>query len=262
MWKARLKRPISHSRVRDILSPSRTHYSALVNGTNGDVTLEPVQAKLAETEFVAQGQVAGVPGKEGTRLVVEITSDAARIQDFLYLFMQTKPPLQGSTRFKAKVELPVHRHAFPQTLVMNAQFGIKGSQFTKTDTREKVNALSEASRGNPSDSNPPTVLTDLLGDVALANATAKFSRISFRAPGVSAFLHGNYNLENEKVDLHGTMHTDVNLSQATTGFKAFMMKVIEFTKQKKKQQGGATVPVSITGTYDKPSFGIDAPSEH
>ena len=72
-------------------------------------------------------------------------------------------------------------------------------------------------------------------------------------------LHGTYKLENQAVDLHGTLQTDVKLSKATTGFKAFLMKVVEAAKAKKKE--GATVPVKVSGTYDKPEFGLDATAE-
>ena len=55
------------------------------------------------------------------------------------------------------------------------------------------------------------------------------------------------------------LRTDVKLSKATTGFQAFLLKALEFMKQKKEE--GALVPVKITGTYDKPSFDVDAPAE-
>ncbi len=239
--------------------PLHTQYDAMVNGTNGDVTFQPVHAQLGDTKLVAQGQLASPKGEAKKVLLLDISSDDARIQDLLYLFVQSKAPLQGATRFQAKVQLPFTDSPFVERVAMTAHFGIRGSQFTSADTRQKVSELSESARGNPSDEDPPTVLTDLTGDVALADANARFSRLSFHAPGVSAILHGKYNLEREQVDLHGTMQTDVNLSKATTGFKAFLMKVVEVAKKKKND--GATVPVSITGTYSKPSFSIDAPAE-
>jgi hypothetical protein len=37
------------------------------------------------------------------------------------------------------------------------------------------------------------------------------------------------------------------------------MKVVEAAKTKKKE--GATVPVKVSGTYEKPEFGLDATAE-
>jgi hypothetical protein len=103
------------------------------------------------------------------------------------------------------------------------------------------------------------VVSDLRGDLNLKGGTATFSQLACRVPGADALLHGTYNLQSHAVDLHGTLRTDVKLSEATTGFKAFVMKVIEVAK--KKDKGPAIVPVSIGGTYDKPSFSVDAPKE-
>jgi hypothetical protein len=239
--------------------PLRTEFSALVNGTNGDIKFEPVHASLGETKLVAQGQLASDTAGHGKVLTVDSSSDEARIQDLMYLFVQSKPPLQGATRFQAKVRLPSDSRTFEKRVEMKAHFGIKGSRFTAKETQQKVGELSESARGNPKDDDPAPVVTDLLGDVELKNATATFSQLSLRLPGASAVLHGTYKLENKAVDLHGTLQTDVKLSKATTGFKAFLMKVVEAAKAKKKE--GATVPVKVTGTYDKPEFGLDATSE-
>lgn len=239
--------------------PLRTEFSALVNGTNGDIKFEPVHALLGETRLFAQGQLETDPAGHGKLLTVDISSDQARIQDLMYLFVHSKVPLQGATRFQAKVRLPNDSRPFEERVEMKAHFGIKGSHFTAAKTQQKVGELSESARGNPKDDNPPTVVTDLMGDVDLKNAIATFSPIAMRVPGANAVLHGTYKLENEAVDLHGTLRTDVELSKATTGFKAFLMKVVEAAKAKKKK--GGSVPVKVSGTYDKPEFGLDAIAE-
>ena len=239
--------------------PLRTEFSALVNGTNGDIKFEPVHALLGETKLVAEGQLASDPTGHGKLLTVDVSSEEARIQDLMYLFVQSKAPLQGATQFQAKVRLPNDSRPFEERVEMKAHFGIKGSHFTAAETQQKVGKLSESARGNPKDDDPPTVVTDLLGDVDLKNATATFSRLSLRVPGANAVLHGTYKLENAAVDLHGTLQTEVDLSKATTGFKAVLMKVVEAAKAKKKE--GAIVPVKVSGTYQKPEFGLDVVAE-
>jgi hypothetical protein len=239
--------------------PLKTEFSALVDGTKGDVKFQPVHALLGQTKLIAEGQLVSEDNTDAKTLHLDISSDQARIQDLMYLFVQSKPPLQGATRFRGKVRLPDNSRPFTDRVEFQAQFGILGSKFTSAETQQKVGGLSESARGNPKEDDPAPVVTDLLGNVSLKNGIANFSQLSLRVPGASAALHGTYKLQNHAVDLHGTLQTDVKLSQATTGFKAFLMKVVEAAKAKKKE--GATVPVKVTGTYEKPEFGLDATSE-
>jgi hypothetical protein len=239
--------------------PLKTEFSALVDATNGNVTFHSVQALLGETKLTAEGQLVSEGNSDAKTLTLDIASDQARIQDLMYLFVQSKPPLQGATQFRGKVRLPSNARPFTERVEFKAQFGIRGSKFTNAKTQQKVGGLSESARGNPKDDDPAPVVTDLLGDVTLKNGVANFSQLSLRVPGAGAVLHGTYKLENHVVDLHGTLQTDVKLSQATTGFKAFLMKVVEAAKTKKKE--GATVPVKVSGTYEKPEFGLDATAE-
>jgi hypothetical protein len=239
--------------------PLKTQFTVMVDGTSGNVEFEPIHATLGKTKLVAQGQLADSADKKKT-LTLNISSNDARIEDLMYLFVHSKkPPLAGPTQFKMDVKLPSGDAPFEKRVEMKAHFGIEKSKFTHSDTEQKVSALSEAARGNPKDEDPPTVVSDLTGDLTLKGGTANFSRLDCDVPGASAKLHGKYNLESHAVDLHGMLQTDVKLSKATTGFKAFLMKVVEAAKKKKKE--GATVPVKITGTYEKPDFGLDATAE-
>ncbi len=93
------------------------------------------------------------------------------------------------------------------------------------------------------------------GHVVLKDGTANFSLLSFSIPGADAQLHGTYNIINEKIDLHGTLRTNSELSKTTHGMKALMLKVLDpFFK---KHRAGYAAPVKITGTYEHPSFGLD-----
>lgn len=100
-----------------------------------------------------------------------------------------------------------------------------------------------------------TVLSDLKGHVLLKDGLARFSDLSFSVPGASARMQGSYNLINEKIDLHGTLKTESQPSNATSGVKALMLKVLNpFFK---KKAVGYVMPIKITGTYEHPLFGLD-----
>jgi hypothetical protein len=117
-----------------------------------------------------------------------------------------------------------------------------------------VNELSAGARGeNKEDSE--TVFTNLKSDANLIGGTAHFSNLTFEIPGASARMHGTYNIINYKVDLHGNMRVETRIFKTASGFKSFLLKVMDPIFKKKKK--GEIVPVHVTGTYQKPEFGLD-----
>jgi AsmA-like C-terminal region len=117
--------------------------------------------------------------------------------------------------------------------------------------------LSAAARGEvdaPDD--PENVVSDLQGHVAVKDGTATFRDLSFNIPGAKARLHGTFNLINQTVDLRGTLFMHAQLHQATSGIKSFLLKAID-PFLKKNRRGGAVILVSITGTYQHPSYNAD-----
>jgi hypothetical protein len=161
--------------------------------------------------------------------------------------------MSGIVSFHANVTIPPGRRPFLQKVALQGDFGIDAGSFTKSDTQEGVNRLSEGALGEEED--PETVLSDLKGHVLLKDGTARFSNLSFSVPGALAQLQGTYNLVTEKIDLHGTLKTDSEPSDTTHGMKALMLKVLDpFFK---KKHVGYVMPVKITGTYEHPSFGLD-----
>ena len=145
--------------------------------------------------------------------------------------------------------------------MLQGDFGIDAGSFTKSDTQQGVNSLSRGALGekNPEPEkdkpDPQSVLSDLTGHVLLKNGTARFSDLSFSVPGAFARMEGTYNLISEKIELHGTLKTEAEVSKTTHGIKALMMKVLDpFFKNK---PNGYVAPIKITGTYDHPSFGLD-----
>ena len=239
--------------------PLSAKFHAFVDGTNGDVTLAPVNAMLGESVIHSAGKIFKDGNASGKTVMLDFNTERGRIQDLLYLFVQSGAPMTGLTNFRARaVILPVDE-PFLKKVKLEGDFGIGGSKFTQQTTQKKVEELSKRAQGNPKEEESATVVSNLAGHVKLENGVATFSRLSLSVPGASAKLHGTFNVENQKIDLHGMLRTDVKLSKATTGFQAFLLKVVEFVKSKKKE--GALVPVKITGTYAKPSFAVDAPAE-
>jgi hypothetical protein len=249
----------------------RTWFHAVVNGENGDTFLQRVAATFWKTTVWSEGSVAGGSGEPGKTASVELAAKDGRIQDVLLLFAQSeRAPMSGTVSFRAKVNIPPGQRRFLEKVELQGDFGIDAGSFTKFDTQQGVNRLSEGALGeedrhkaekdeekdkDKDKDGSDTVLSDLKGHVRLKDGTARFSDLSFSVPGALAKMQGTYNLLTEKIDLRGTLRTDSEPSNTTHGMKSFMLKILDpFFK---KKRAGYIMPVKITGTYGHPSFGLD-----
>jgi hypothetical protein len=90
-----------------------TQFHAVVNGTDGNVALQPVYAQFEKTSVVSQGEVAGQPSGTGKSVSIDITETKGRIEDWLRLFVKSNgPALNGSMNFRAKVAFPLEQGRF------------------------------------------------------------------------------------------------------------------------------------------------------
>src|SRR5207248_11781614 len=88
---------------------------------------------------------------------------------------------------------------------------------------------------------------------------AHFSNLSVHDQDSAALLRGNFDLTDQKVNLHGNLKTAASLTKTTHGIKAVFAKAIEPFFKKKPHK--TVQPVHIGGTYSHPSFGLDLVSE-
>jgi hypothetical protein len=254
-----------------------SEFNAYVDGTNGDTFLNQVSSQFSKTTVVSGGKITGVPDQKdqkGKTATIDLEARNGRIEDILRLFSKSpQPPMAGEASFKGRAILPPGQTIFLKKVEMEGDFGISDSNFTRQSTQEKVDQLSQsAQKDEPEgkskrndedkdkkDSGPaPPVLSDLRGHVVLKYGTATFSNLSFHIPGAHAQMHGTYSLINEKIDLHGTLKMDSELSDTAHGAKAVVLKVLDpFFKRKR---GGSEVPVKISGSYHNPSFELDVAS--
>lgn len=241
--------------------PVKSQYQAIVNATNGDVQLQSVDSTVLQTRVFAHGSVAKKTGERGKTASLDLTVRDGRIQDVLRVFAKARrPALNGVTNFRAHVILPPGDVPFLKKVQVTGDFGIGEGEFTKPDTQEDIVKLSETGAGKkPKDSDQPdpnSVVSALAGHVELRGGTAAFTNFSFSVPDAKATMHGTYNLENEKIDLHGTLRTTAKFSNTTSGVKSVLLKPFDVIF-KRKHHDGAKVPVQLTGTYDDPHAGLE-----
>jgi AsmA-like C-terminal region len=234
-----------------------TDFSALVDGTNGDVILKRVTAKFLHTVLAVSGEIVDVRrDTKGRTILLNAVSDDARVEDLLRLAVKCdEPVMTGSAKLKVKINIPEGDADVLERLKLKGQFGVGDAQFTSSAVQGKIDTLSRKGQGQPKDTDISNVASELKGTFRVSDGVVTFSDLSFGVAGASLKLHGTYSLDSTEMDFHGTLMLQAKLSQTTTGAKSFFLKAVDsFFKGRK---GGTELPIEITGTKDNPSFGLD-----
>ena len=258
-----------------------THFLAHVDATNGDVILNRVDAIYGETRITASGTVAHKERMRGKFTSLDFDVRGGRIENVLVIFVQGHEhpsPMTGTTTLHAHATVSPEGKPFLKELSLDGEFDVRHGYF-KPKTQASVDTLSERSRGEKNSAQnddhalnatlsaksvrekgaeradpPNAVPSELQSHVALRGGVATFDELSFTVPGAKARMHGTYNLLNQRIDFHGNVKIEANVSQATTGIESVFAIVLNpFFKRKH----GSVVPVKMDGTYRNPHFGLD-----
>jgi hypothetical protein len=240
--------------------PLKTTFNAIVDGTGGNTILRAVDATFLRTAAHVEGSVSAKPGQHGKTTSLNITVRGGHIDDLLRFFVrESKPPIEGTTNFRAHVVWPPGHRPFVKKVIMEGDFDIEHAQWEKPARQMNVNILSKRASGNKNDTNTDDVTADVKGSVLLNEAIAKFRDVSFKVPGAEATMHGNYNVETTQIDFQGDLKTESTISNESTGAKALLLKPLD--PLFKRKHAGAVVPVAMTGTYSDPHFGLALPGK-
>jgi hypothetical protein len=237
--------------------PLRTTYHAIVDGTNGNTFLDPVNGSFLNTSLVAKGAVVSTPGKHGRTVTLDITMDRARLEDVLQLAVKSaRPPMTGALRLTTKFVLPPGEREVVERLRLDGKFAIAGTRFTNADVQTKINELSHRSQGKTAEDEKQRVSSQFNGTFKLGDGTLTIPTVTFDVPGSIVRLSGTYKLVPETIDFSGTLEMDATVSQLTTGFKSKLLRVFDPLFER-KGGGGTEIPIRISGVRTHPSFGVD-----
>jgi hypothetical protein len=236
-----------------------TQYRGVIDLRNGDVTLPALQARLGNTNLVANASITGKP----KTVALNITQGKGEIQDLILLFSNVPAsPVIGPVSFHTQVLLPPERRPFKERVQLTGNFMVDPARFTSADSQAGIDKLSERAKGKKDKGKDhdadddgagfDRVLTQLDGQLVLRNGVANFSRISFSVPGAQGDMNGTYSILNKRVNLRGKMRMNATVSQATTGAKSFFLKIVD--PFYKKKHAGAELPITMTGVYGHTHF--------
>jgi hypothetical protein len=239
--------------------PLHTEFHAIVDGTNGDTYLRPVNATFLHTSFTANGSVVRVNAPHGHDIKLDVVLKGALIQDLLQLGVRTDPPVMtGPVEMSTRLELPPGDADVAERLRLAGSFHVSGTHFTNDKVQGKLDYLSLISQGKPKEAREheqENVPTDLRGVFTLKDGSLSFSFLHFLIPGTHVDMTGVYSLDGQTFDFHGKAKLDAKLSQMTTGWKSILLKPVDpFFR---KDGAGTEIPIKITGTQSEPHFGLD-----
>lgn len=251
--------------------PLNTKFHAIVDGTNGDTYLQPVDAWLQNTHIIARGDVVHVAGAPGRDIRLDVTVDPGRIQDMLDLAVKSDQPLMtGQVQVHTKFDLPPGLSAVTDRLRLQGTFDLTETHFTSDKIQGRVDELSlrgqgkpgeaekensAAKNGNDQGNQPANIASEMRGDFTFDSSRITIPTLNFRVPGADIALQGVYGLSGQTLDFNGTARLDAHVSQMVTGWKSWLLKPVDpfFAKD----GAGTQVPIRVGGTSSHPDIGLN-----
>jgi hypothetical protein len=238
--------------------PLHTKFHAIVDGTSGDTYLQPVEARLEQSDFSCVGSVVNVKGK-GHIIDLDVNVPNGRIQDFLELAIKTRPSIMtGRLNMKTKLHIRPGKESVTQKLGLNGGFKLRSIHFSNPEWQDKVDMLSLRAQGEAKQAKPGAedVSSLMVGNFGMGDGKLHFSKLAYSLPGADVNLAGIYSLDGNQLDFSGKVRTKAALSNmVATWWKSWLLKPVDpFFK---KNGAGAEIPVKISGTKGAPKFGLD-----
>jgi len=243
--------------------PLQTHFHAIVDGTSGDTYLQPVNARLRNSNFTVMGDLINIKG-HGHRIDLNVDVPNAQLQDFLNLAVKADPPIMtGSISAKAKLHIGPGKESVSRRLSLNGDFKLKRMHFSNPKVQDEVDMLSLRAQGKPKEAKPGVedLRSQMEGKFQMREGVLHFSDLEYVLPGARGSLEGIYSLDGQQLDFHGKVLTEASLSHMvdSTWASLLLRAASPFFK---KNGGGAEIPVSISGTKSDPKFGLDVGGAH
>ena len=165
-----------------------------------------------------------------------------------------RAPLTGALRLQTDLEIPPGDRDIVDKLQLTGRFRIDGGRFTDADVQKQIGELSARASGNPGGAVATPVVSDFAGAFTLREGVLSLRSLVFDVPGAVVDVQGRYVLRSETLDFRGTLVMDAKVSETVTGFKSLLLKLVDPVF---RREGRTVVPLTIRGTRDHPSFGID-----
>ncbi len=256
--------------IADHPVPLNTTFHAIVDGTNGDTHLQPVDAWLLHSHIVARGDVVHDSSRPGHHIQLDVLVGPALIQDILSLGAKTEQPLLiGGMRMRTSLNLAPGSERVLDRLQMQGSFEVLDAHFTDRRFQSKVDQLSLRGEGEAKQANQEkqaeksgedtaeeaNVASSISGDFSFGEGKISLHNLAFQAPGAAIVLNGVYTLNGGQLQFDGKAHLQARLAQMVTGWRSLLLKPLDPVFSRGDE--GTVIPIAVTGTRRRPHIGLD-----
>ncbi len=249
--------------------PLHTEFHAVVDGTNGDTWLQPVNATLGHTQFTTQGKIVEVAAQPATsnkpaqrgghEIALDVNVPNGQIADFLRLLTHHDDPmLTGTLQMKASLDIPPGANPVHERMRMRGSFILNAAQFTSQKVEGRIGELSLRGQGKPQDAKTAAagdVRSTMQSNFTMEDAIVNLPDLVYTVPGAEIDLKGNYDVDSGGLNFKGSARMQATVSQMVGGWKGALLKPIDGLF--KKDGAGTRIGVHVDGTRQDPHFGID-----
>ncbi|MGD0436316.1 MAG: AsmA-like C-terminal region-containing protein [Bryobacteraceae bacterium] len=235
--------------------PLSTRFEALVDGTNGNTVLEPVRAKLGNTNFTTEGAVIKHENQTQRTISLKVSMPKGDLRDLLRLAVKGTPFLEGLINLKASIDIPPLTGPIKEKLFLEGNFELQDAKFLRSTIQSQIDSLSRHGQGQPKNEEIDQVASNMKGSFRLEDQVMTFGILSFEVPGAAVAVAGTYDLENDLMDFHGTLALNARLSEMVTGWKRWVLMPVDpfFAKH----GAGTFLHIKVDGSSHHPQFGLD-----
>jgi hypothetical protein len=234
--------------------PLKTRFTVLVDGTNGNTTLQPVSASLGRTSFTTSGGIIRHEPNQPRAIGLSVSMPDGDMRDVLRLAMKGEPFMEGRLALKAKIDIPPLTGKVRQKLILDGQFEVIEGKFLHSSIQSQIDNLSKRARGNPESEETDSVVSRMAGIFHLENSVMQFSKLTFSLPGAGVDLAGNYNLDSDALDFDGALKLQATVSEMMTGWKRVALKPMD--RFFEKGGAGTYLHLRVDGTSKAPKLGV------
>lgn len=234
-----------------------TAFDAVVDGTNGDTILDRVTATLLATTIESKGRVVRVSAPQRGRLIeMDVRIPKGRLEDIMKLALKENPaPMLGALDLNATMRLAPGKGEVIRRLELDGRFAVRAGRFSSSQIQRKLSDLSRRGRGEPEAPLSDRVFSDLSASFRLKDGRLALPALAFHVEGAQINLAGRYGVLDEQLDFDGMLRLDARLSETVTGFKSWLLKVVDPLFKGKK--AGTELPIHVRGPVQKPEFGVN-----
>ena len=235
--------------------PLATRFEVLVDGTNGNTELRPVHVTLGRTSFTTTGAVIKHEKQTRRTIKLNVAMPDGDMRDLLRLAAKGPPFMEGRIKLNAKVDIPPLSGPVKEKLLLDGEFEVRDAKFLKTTIQDQIDQLSRRGQGQPKNEEIDEVVSDMGGAFRLENRLMTFKSLSFGVPGAYVHVAGDYDLDQDALDFHGSLRLAAKISQTQSGWKRWALKPADpfFAKN----GAGTFLRIQIVGTSRQPKFGMD-----